>query len=221
MKLNRLATNEPVILLIVAVLTSINILFLIIFEAYKYIDMESFLNFSLSENNLISLMHGIFFILAIFFWLLSISKKQFGYAVAFLFFLSMLIATTAYVSKNSYITDDPLKPLVIVLFSLLFIESMARLQQSEKKNEMDRRVFDKSIAMKNDYFLNSYLSRLDNIETLNISKNYYGSNFLRLFKVWLTPSFILLSFIFFLVMILIIPDNMISNSALPNIPGIA
>lgn len=181
--------------------------------------MESFLNFSLSENNLISLMHGIFFILAIFFWLLSISKKHFGYAVAFLFFLSMLIATTAYVSKNSYITDDPLKPLVIVLFSLLFIESMARLQQSEKKNEMDRRVFDKSIAMKNDYFLNSYLSRLDNIETLNISKNYYGSNFLRLFKVWLTPSFILLSFIFFLVMILIIPDNMISNSALPNIPG--
>lgn len=220
MKSSSFSANERVILVIVAVLTSINLLFLSIFDAYKYIDPESLRNFSLSKNNLISLVLGTFSILAIIFWFLSVSKKHFGYAAAFLFFLSLLVAATTYLSGISYTTDDPVKPLVIVFFSLLFIESIARLQQSGKKNELEKRVNDKSAAMKNDYFLNSYLSRLNNIETLDISKIYHGSNFLKLFKVWLAPSFILLSFIFFLAIILIVPDYIISNSDLPNFPSL-
>lgn len=218
MKSSRFSANEPVILLIVAVLTSINLLFLSVFDAFKYIDPESLWNFSLSQNSLISLVLGTFSILAVILWFLSISKKHFGYAAAFLFFLSLLVASNTYVSGISYITDDPVKTLVIVFFSLLFIESIARLQQSCKKNELDRRVIDKSTGMKNDPFLNSYLSTLKNIETLDISRIYHGSNFLKLFKEWLTPSFVLLAFMFFLVIILILPDYIISNSYLPNFP---
>jgi len=75
---------------------------------------------------------------------------------------------------------------------LIFIDSIARLQQSEKRYEMEK-------------------------EPLIISKIYYGSRYLKIFKTWLTPAFILLTFIGMLLFILKAPDYIIKNFDLSGI----
>jgi len=89
---------------------------------------------------------------------------------------------------------------------LVFIESITKLEQSEKRFETNKQVADKAMAIKSDSILNFYISKMDSVETLVISKIYYGSNSLKFFKKWVAPSFIFLIFIGALTIILTAPD---------------
>lgn len=209
MKLSTFASNEPGILRIVAALTSTALMFLVALDANKYIDWNFILNFTLSKINLNYLILSTFLILALLFWILSILNEYFYDAITFLFFLSLLIAGRTYVSNpiTSNATDGNLiKSLNMVFLFLIFLESTARLQQSKKRFESSKKVTDKATAIKTDSILNFYFSKLENVETLIISKIYYGSHYLRIFKAWLAPSFILLIFIGILTIILTAPD---------------
>jgi len=195
MRLSTLTLNEPESLHVIAAITSSILMLSIVFDAIQYINWNFLSAFTFSGNNLKSVILSTFLILAIIFWILSILNKQLGSAIAFLFLLSLSI-TCAYISNP--VTPDAkeenlIKSLILVSLSLIFIESIARLQQSEKRFETNKQVTDK------------------------ISRIYYGSNSLRIFKTWITPSFIILAFIGMLAIILVAPEYIAQKFDFSNI----
>lgn len=194
MKSSTFYSNEPRNLHILAILTSSILVFFITYDMFEIIDFNFISNFSFSGDSLRAAILCTIFVLTFFFWILSISNKQLEDAAKFLFFFSLSIAGI-YISgsSTSYITGKNMieQPLMLVFLSLLYIDSTARLQQSEKRFEMEK-------------------------EPL-ISKTYYGSRDLKIFKTWLTPAFMLFTFICMLLLILKAPDYIITNFDLSGI----
>lgn len=198
MKSSTFYSNEPIILHVVAILSSSLLMFFIAYDMLQTIDFNFISTFSFSKDSLRSEILGVILVFMILFWILSISNKQLEDATKFLFLLSLSIAAI-YSSRPSisWITGkNMIEPLILVFLSLLFIESIARLQQSEKISKME--------------------NNKEN-EPLISSKIYYGSRYLKFFKTWLTPAFILLTFISLFLIILNVPDYIIQNYNLSGI----
>lgn len=194
MKSSPFDRNEPKNLHVVVALTSTILMLFIASDVVRSIDFKFISTFDFSGNNLRYAIFSILFVLTIIFWILSIINNKLGDATKFLFFFSLSIAGI-YISNpsTSRITwDNKIEPLILVFIALIFIESIARLHQSEKRFKAEKQVSE-------------------------ITKIYYGSKFLKIFKNWLTPSFILLTFIGMLQIILNGPDYITQNFDLSGI----
>jgi|GEM_PF-3496442 len=219
MKSSTFYGNEYKNLYLVVVFTSTILMFFVASDAVRSIDFNFISTFDFSEPSLRSAILSTFLVLTILFWILSILNKKIGDATKFIFFLSLSIAGL-YISNPStslVAGESMIEPLILVFLSLIFIESISRLYQSEKRFKAEKKVSDKAMAMKSDSIFNLYISKMENIETLIISKIYYGSKSLKIFKTWLTPSFILLTFIGILQIILTAPDYITKNFDLSGI----
>lgn len=211
--------NEPKNLRIVAALTSTILMLSVAFDLIRYIDWNFLSAFTFTGSNLQPLIFIIFLMLAIIFWILSILNEQLSSAITFLLFLSLSIAGTYIYNPVTSNTNDGnlTEPLILVSLSLLFVESIARLQQSKKRFEANKQVTDRAMAIKTDSILNFYLSKMEDAETIILSKVYHGSGSLRIFKIWLVPSFIFLTFIGIVAIILTAPDYIIQKFDLSGI----